>query len=154
VAIRLIILARFNRARETKTDFVQRVGELIPPSERPPLSLDLGLSARNQCPAMYPQISPIIPSRRPNPFDDPAWASKLKLDGFRGLADAINGRMLSKNLNPLKRYRNCQKSGLFIGCTTSLCRTICEMNLEGVVCKRLEDHYAPDVRWFKVLNPA
>jgi ATP-dependent DNA ligase len=45
-------------------------------------------------------LAPIIPIRRPEPLDDPAWAAELKLDGFRGLADTINGRMLSKNLNP------------------------------------------------------
>jgi hypothetical protein len=51
-------------------------------------------------------LAPIIPIRRPEPLDDPAWATELKLDGFRGLADTINGRMLSKNLNPLKRFQH------------------------------------------------
>ena len=41
--------------------------------------------------------------------------AELKLDGFRGLADTINGRMLSKNLNPLKRYR-CLLDGLPLDC--------------------------------------
>jgi ATP-dependent DNA ligase len=54
---------------------------------------------------MYPPFSPIIPIRRPEPIhDDPGWAAELKLDGFRGLANTITGRMLSKNLNPLKRF--------------------------------------------------
>jgi ATP-dependent DNA ligase len=35
---------------------------------------------------------------------------------------------------------------------TKLYQTVCEMDLEGVVCKRLEDHYDPNVRWWKVLN--
>jgi len=48
----------------------------------------------------------IIPIRRKEPFDDPAYLFELKLDGFRGLADTVNGRMLSKNLNPLKRFRH------------------------------------------------
>ena len=162
-------------------------------------------------------LAPIIPQRRSEPPADPAWASELKLDGFRGLADTINGRMLSKNLNPLKRYRHLldslppgcvfdgeiclldregrpdfnallfrrgepvyvafdllfyegedirglalkerrglldqvaqryrlQKSELFIGCSTSLYRTVCEMDLEGVIYKRLEDQYGPEVR--------
>jgi ATP-dependent DNA ligase len=55
---------------------------------------------------MHPQLAPIIPVRRPETLDDPAWATELKLDGFRGLADTINGRMLSKNLNPLKRFHH------------------------------------------------
>jgi len=38
----------------------------------------------------------IIPIRRAEPFDDDAWLFELKLDGFRGLADTIQGRMLSK----------------------------------------------------------
>jgi bifunctional non-homologous end joining protein LigD len=169
-----------------------------------------------------PPIAPIVPIRRPAPLDDPAWAAELKLDGFRGIGDTINGRMLSKNLNPLKRFQHLldglpldcvfdgefcalddgrpqfndllfgrgdpvyipfdllfyeredirslplkerrsildqvakryglQKSELFIGCGKSLYKTVCDMDLEGVVCKRLEDHYGPDVRWWKVLN--
>jgi bifunctional non-homologous end joining protein LigD len=55
---------------------------------------------------MYPQISPIIPLRKPEPIDDPAWAWELKLDGFRGMADTIRGKMLSKNLNALNRFRH------------------------------------------------
>jgi hypothetical protein len=27
-----------------------------------------------------------------------------------------------------------------------------EMDLEGIVCKRLQDQYGPNVRWWKVLN--
>jgi ATP-dependent DNA ligase len=49
------------------------------------------------------KLAPIIPIRRTEPLADP-WAAELKLDGFRGLADTIKGRMLSKNLNPLKRF--------------------------------------------------
>ena len=49
-------------------------------------------------------MDPIIPARRPEPFDDDAWLFDLKLDGFRGVADTIAGRMLSKNGNRLKRY--------------------------------------------------
>ena len=51
-----------------------------------------------------------------------------------------------------KRY-GLQKSELFIGCGKSLYQTVCAMDLEGVVCKRLEDHYGPNVRWWKVPNP-
>src|SRR5262249_30613749 len=47
---------------------------------------------------------PIIPANRREPFDDPAWLFDLKLDGFRGMADTIAGRMLSKNGNRMKRY--------------------------------------------------
>jgi bifunctional non-homologous end joining protein LigD len=46
----------------------------------------------------------IIPTKRSEPFDDPAYLFDLKLDGFRGLADAIQRRMLSKNGNRLKRF--------------------------------------------------
>ncbi len=37
----------------------------------------------------------IIPIKRKEPFDDLAYLFELKLDGFRGLADTIAGRMLS-----------------------------------------------------------
>jgi ATP-dependent DNA ligase len=42
-------------------------------------------------------IAPIIPVVRQEPFDDSAYLFELKLDGFRGLADTVKGRMLSKN---------------------------------------------------------
>ena len=64
-------------------------------------------------------MQPIIPIIRKEPFDgdgwlfelkldgfDPAWLFELKLDGFRGIANTVRGRMLSKNLNPLKRFRH------------------------------------------------
>jgi bifunctional non-homologous end joining protein LigD len=179
---------------------------------------------RTHMPFRPMNLAPIIPQRRQDPITDPGWAAELKLDGFRGLADTINARMLSKNLSPLKRFQHLldalpfdcvfdgeicvldsdgrprfndllfgrgdpvyvvfdllfyegqdirslplkerraildqvakryglQKSELFIGCDKMLYRTVCEMGLEGVICKRLEDHYGPDVRWFKILNP-
>jgi ATP-dependent DNA ligase len=42
-------------------------------------------------------MDPIIPQWRKEPLDHPEWTFELKYDGFRGLADTINGRMLSKN---------------------------------------------------------
>jgi ATP-dependent DNA ligase len=51
-----------------------------------------------------PGMDLIIPIRRNDPFDDPAWLFELKLDGFRGLADTIAGRMLSKNGNRMRRF--------------------------------------------------
>jgi ATP-dependent DNA ligase len=38
-------------------------------------------------------ISPIIPIRRREAFDDPAFLFELKYDGFRALADTVNGRI-------------------------------------------------------------
>ena len=168
---------------------------------------------------------PIIPQRRSEPIADPAWACELKLDGFRGLADTISGRLLSKNLNPLKRYRHLlddlpfdcvfdgevcaldqdgrtdfnallfrgkypvyvafdllfyeredirhlplkerrsmldkvakrysiQKSDLFTGCSKKLYKTVCVLDLEGVVLKKLDHPYdAERTRWWKVPNP-
>ncbi len=58
------------------------------------------------CASNFRSMDLIIPIRRKEPFDDPAYLFELKLDGFRGLADTVNGRMLSKNLNPLKRFRH------------------------------------------------
>src|SRR5437867_4094149 len=49
-------------------------------------------------------MNPIIPVRRKDPFDDDGWLFELKLDGFRGLADTIQGRMLSKNGNAMGRF--------------------------------------------------
>ncbi len=46
----------------------------------------------------------IIPIRRPDPFDDAAFVFELKLDGFRGMADTVKGRMLSKTKNRMTRF--------------------------------------------------
>jgi hypothetical protein len=45
---------------------------------------------------------PIIPIKRKDPFDDPAWIFELKLDGFRGIADIIKSSMI---LDPLALRR-------------------------------------------------
>jgi bifunctional non-homologous end joining protein LigD len=52
------------------------------------------------------KLTPIIPIARKDIIDSPEWVWELKLDGFRGLADTINDRMLSKNLNPLQRFQH------------------------------------------------
>src|SRR5262249_13514956 len=49
-------------------------------------------------------MNPIIPLIHKDPFDDPAYLFELKYDGFRGLADTINSRILSKNRNRMKRF--------------------------------------------------
>jgi hypothetical protein len=49
-------------------------------------------------------MQPIIPVVCTEPFDDPTYLFELKLDGFRGVADTIHGRMLSKNGNRLGRF--------------------------------------------------
>jgi hypothetical protein len=49
-------------------------------------------------------LKPIVPAVRRDAFDDPAWLFDLKLDGFRGIAERIAGRMLSKNGKWLKRF--------------------------------------------------
>jgi ATP-dependent DNA ligase len=48
------------------------------------------------------KLTPITPSL----IDSPEWVWELKLDGFRGMADTVNGRMLSRNGNPLKRFNS------------------------------------------------
>ncbi len=169
-------------------------------------------------------LAPIIPQRRTEPTTDPAWAVELKLDGFRGLADTIRGKMLSKNLKPLKRFQplldtlplDCvfdgeicvldqdgrpnfnallfgrggpvyivfdllfyerkdirslplkerraildqvaarcgvQKSELFTGCAKKLYDTVCAMDLEGIVLKKLDDPYdAERTKWWKICS--
>jgi bifunctional non-homologous end joining protein LigD len=51
-------------------------------------------------------VDPIIPRLRKEPFDDPAWTFEPKLDGFRGIADTIHGRILSRNRNRFSRFDN------------------------------------------------
>jgi ATP-dependent DNA ligase len=45
-------------------------------------------------------IAPVIPIRRREAFDHPAFLFELKYDGFRALADTVNGRMLFKKYQP------------------------------------------------------
>src|SRR5216684_2274249 len=52
------------------------------------------------------KLTPIIPIVRRDPFDDPGFAYELKLDGYRGLADTISGKLLSKNLNHMNRFES------------------------------------------------
>jgi bifunctional non-homologous end joining protein LigD len=52
-------------------------------------------------------VDPITPIARKEPFDGPAWLFELKYDGFRGIADTIRGRMLSKNTNRMRRFESC-----------------------------------------------
>jgi ATP-dependent DNA ligase len=33
-----------------------------------------------------------------------------------------------------------------------LFQKVCELDLEGIVAKRMSDPYGPDTKWFKVLN--
>jgi hypothetical protein len=64
-------------------------------------ALTLPGSVRFSPAAMYPPIAPVLPTGRKDlPAEKHGWARELKLDGFRGMADTINGRMLSKNLTP------------------------------------------------------
>jgi bifunctional non-homologous end joining protein LigD len=51
------------------------------------------------------------------------------------------------------RYR-MQKAEIFFGCGKSLFRAVCDLDLEGIIAKRLEDPYdAERTKWWKVLNP-
>ncbi len=52
-----------------------------------------------------------------------------------------------------KRY-GLQKSELFFGCGKKLYETVCEMDLEGIIAKKLDHPYDPrTAKWWKVLNP-
>ena len=53
-----------------------------------------------------PQIEPIIPTRRREPFDDPDWLFDVKYDGFRALCfvEQWRGHFVSRNGKPLNRF--------------------------------------------------
>jgi bifunctional non-homologous end joining protein LigD len=55
---------------------------------------------------MFPQISPIIPERRPGIFEHPDWVYELKHDGFRALAYLDEGRcrVVSRKGNEMRRF--------------------------------------------------
>jgi bifunctional non-homologous end joining protein LigD len=44
-------------------------------------------------PLTLPSIVPVIPKKRPEPFDDRDYAYELKYDGFRGILYSIGGRV-------------------------------------------------------------
>ncbi len=167
---------------------------------------------------------PIIPTIRRDAFDDPAWLFDLKLDGFRGLADTIAGRMLSKNGNRLKRYESLldtlpagyvfdgeivalddggrpvfndllfgRRAPVYVAFDVLIAdgedvrgeplkerrailastvrryglhrcepvpgegiaafKAVCDLDLEGIVAKRLRDPYWPRAAWWKILKP-
>jgi hypothetical protein len=50
------------------------------------------------------RIEPIIPVVHREPFDHPGWLFELKWGGFRGVADTVNDRMLSKNKNHFRKF--------------------------------------------------
>ena|SRR2546428_3437539 len=169
-------------------------------------------------------MQPIIPSRRADPFDDPACLFEIKLDGFRALADAVAGRFISKNGNRLRRFDplldalppgyvfdgeivaladdgrpmfndllfgrrepvfvpfdvlvadgadvrelplkdrkalltkivqryRLQKLDWVIGEGKAAFQAVCDLDLEGIVAKRMTDAYVPGkTTWWKVLN--
>jgi bifunctional non-homologous end joining protein LigD len=50
------------------------------------------------------------------------------------------------------RYR-MQKAEIFFGCGTSLFRAVCDLDLEGIIAKKLDDPYDPGrTKWWKILN--
>jgi len=55
---------------------------------------------------MFPKISPIIPVRRRDLFENTEWIYELKHDGFRALAYVAEGRcrLISRRGNEMKRF--------------------------------------------------
>jgi hypothetical protein len=91
----------------------------------------------------------IIPTVRRDAFDDPAWLFDLKLDGFRGLADTIASRMLSKNGNQSEAVRaavgDAARRGrrrgvrecIGMGGRASVCTPDTQYHLEKLLVRRL-----------------
>ena len=55
---------------------------------------------------MFPKISPIIPVRRRDLFENAEWLYELKHDGFRAIAYLAEGhcRLISRRGNQMKRF--------------------------------------------------
>jgi ATP-dependent DNA ligase len=59
-----------------------------------------------------PQVKPIIPIARKEPFDDPDWLFEFKYDGFRALLYLVQERshFVSRRGNTLSRFDElCRK---------------------------------------------
>jgi ATP-dependent DNA ligase len=52
----------------------------------------------------------------------------------------------------VRRYR-LQKSDPVLAEGIAAFKAVCDLDLEGVVAKRLADAYGPRTRWGKILNP-
>jgi ATP-dependent DNA ligase len=56
-------------------------------------------------------------------------------------------------LDKVTRRYGIQKSEMVVGCAMKLYETVCDMDLEGIVLKKLKDPYdAERTPWWKVLN--
>jgi bifunctional non-homologous end joining protein LigD len=57
-------------------------------------------------------------------------------------------------LEKVVRRHRMQRSDSVLGDGKAAFRTVCDLDLEGVIAKRLTDAYEPGrTRWWKVLNP-
>ena len=67
------------------------------------LHTDAGLGPRARALMPLPRVAPIIPTRRKEPFDDPAWLFDYKYDGFRAVCyvQQGRGRLVSRNDKPI-----------------------------------------------------
>jgi ATP-dependent DNA ligase len=54
-----------------------------------------------------PRVEPIVPTARPEPFNDPAWLFEPKYDGFRGMLYLRRKgcTLYSKRGNAMTRFR-------------------------------------------------
>jgi hypothetical protein len=63
--------------------------------------------------ASLPAIEPIVPTARPQPFNDPAWLFEPKYDGFRGMLYVTRQSctLYSQRGNAMTRFRGFSRSG-------------------------------------------
>src|SRR5690349_21909847 len=54
-----------------------------------------------------PRVEPIVPTMRPQPFNDPAWLFEPKYDGFRGVLNLTRTSctLYSKRGNRMTRFQ-------------------------------------------------
>jgi hypothetical protein len=53
--------------------------------------------------------------------------------------------------NVARRYR-LQKSEPMLGEGKAAFKAVCNLDLEGIVAKKLDDPYGPQTKWWKILN--
>jgi bifunctional non-homologous end joining protein LigD len=53
----------------------------------------------------------------------------------------------------VRRYR-LQKAEPVLGEGIAAFKAVCDLDLEGIVAKRLDDRYGPRTKWWKILNPS
>jgi ATP-dependent DNA ligase len=111
------------------------------------------------------ELRPMLLDETKQPFSDPAWAFEVKYDGYRTLAEwgSSGARLQSRHGNDVSRWFGEVTSSLAaiggkrcVGDGVAVYTAAVQLQLEGIVAKKLDAPYQPGVRsrdWLKIKRP-